>query len=213
MSKAVVLGASGLIGGHLYKFLRQSAHYQSVWQLGRRANPSDSGNFIKINFEKIADQSKEFACDDLFCCLGTTIKKAGNQSQFTKIDYDYVVQACSLARTQGAKRLFLVSSIGADSNSKNFYFKTKGKLEDTVSALGFDQIHIFRPSLLLGEREDWRPLEQLSAPLLKAISIMMVGPLKKFKPVEANVVAHRIFQQAVSGNTSSLKVQVHSIAG
>jgi uncharacterized protein YbjT (DUF2867 family) len=140
--------------------------------------------------------SKLPRADDIFCCLGTTIKKAGSQAAFRKVDYDYVVSLADHARDAGAKRFLVVSSLGADARSSIFYSRVKGEMEAALRGIGFDALHIFQPSLLLGDRREARLGERLGIAASAIIAPFMLGPAKKYRPIDARVVANAMWKTA-----------------
>lgn len=129
------------------------------------------------------------SADDFFLCLGTTIKKAGSQAAFRAVDYELPLALARRAGEAGVRRLFLVSSSGADARSSIFYSRVKGELDEAVSRLPFEAVHIFRPSLLLGERSESRPGERFLQRLSPFLFPLMTGPLRRYRPVEARSVA------------------------
>lgn len=141
-----------------------------------------------VDFERL-DRDAFEGVDDVFGCLGTTIKKAGTKEAFRAVDHGYTVKVAGLARAAGATRFALVSSVGADPASKNFYLRTKGETERDLAALGFDSLVLARPSFLVGERAESRPGERIGIALGRAASFAMRGPLAKYRPVEARTVA------------------------
>jgi uncharacterized protein YbjT (DUF2867 family) len=131
--------------------------------------------------------------------LGTTIKKAGSQTAFRKIDYQIVVDFASLAAKNGVKRFSVVSSLGSKLDSSNFYLRTKGEMEKAIASLSFESIYIFRPSLLLGERQETRTGEKIAEFLFKIIGFVFVGKLKRYKPVQGATVAKAMINHSISG--------------
>jgi uncharacterized protein YbjT (DUF2867 family) len=129
--------------------------------------------------------------DDVFCSIGTTMKKAGGKEAFRRVDYDLPLRLAKLAVSHGAKRMALVSSVGADGHSRNFYLRTKGELEDALSALlaPTSALHVFRPSLLLGDRTESRPGEAIGVALSRGLSGLLFGRFRKYRPIEADHVA------------------------
>jgi len=125
----------------------------------------------------------------VFCALGTTIRKAGSQEAFKKVDFEYPLRTASTALKLGAKRFLVVSSIGADATSSNFYLRTKGELEKALSVEGFGGLIIFRPSFLLGQRSEFRPGERIALAAMQMVSPLMKGPLARYRPIEASAVA------------------------
>src|SRR5262249_552133 len=120
--------------------------------------------------------------DDVFCALGTTIRKAGSQPAFRRVDYDYPLALADHALKFGAKQFVLVSSVGADAKSRNFYLRTKAQLEDALRRLPFKALHIFRPSFLMGKREESRFGESAAIPVAKALQFLLVGRLRRVSP-------------------------------
>ena len=131
--------------------------------------------------------------DDLYCCLGTTMRKAGSKEAFRKVDYTYSFQIAKIAESNGVNQLLLVSSVGADSNSIFFYNQIKGELEDAVKKMKFWATHIFQPSVLLGKRNENRWGEQIAGRLAKGFDFLTGGLLTKYSPVEAEMVAKAMF--------------------
>src|SRR5258706_16313017 len=181
---ALVAGATGLVGGRLLRQLLARDEYQEVRVLGRRPPALDAGKlrFIASDFSRLEDLDVELAVDDVFCCLGTTIKQAGSQAAFERVDYHMVVDLARAAQKAGAKRFLLISALGASSRSPVFYSRVKARTEEAVAALPFTAVHIVRPSLLLGARKEMRPGERVGQVLAPLLSLFMVGPLRKYQP-------------------------------
>ncbi|MFN7930549.1 MAG: oxidoreductase [Blastocatellia bacterium] len=204
--KALLLGASGLIGGHCLTLLLQDETYQEVLVLVRKPLALTHPKLTQhvVDFDRLSDHAAVFQAEDVFCCLGTTIKKAGSQAAFRKVDFTYAYEAAQLAVAQGIRQFLLVSSLGADANSSVFYSRVKGELEIAVTSLPFQAISIFQPSLLLGERAEFRWGERIAEPVAKALSFLLLGPLRKYRAIEARTVAAamiRVAKSAVQGVT------------
>jgi len=186
---ALVLGASGLVGSILTRMLLDSEAYSQVTILVR--HPMDLThpklNQEVINFDQ--PDAGKVRGDDVFCCLGTTIKVAGSKEAFYKVDATYPYELAKVARTNGASQFLLVTAMGADARSIIFYNRVKGEVEDKIALLNYDSYSIFRPSLLLGNRKEVRPGEKMAQSFSGILSGLMVGPLKKYKPIEARKVA------------------------
>lgn len=189
--KALLLGATGLVGGHCLDKLLADAVYGKVVALGRRPLPLEHEKLEQhtIDFARLAEFAPLLQTQDVFSCLGTTIRKAGTREAFREVDYTYQYEAARLAAQAGAEQLLLISSMGADARSFIFYNRVKGELEDAVSKLPLRGVQIFRPSLLLGAREEFRRGERVSEYAMKTFSFLMVGPLEKYRPVQASAVA------------------------
>lgn len=202
---ALLAGASGLVGGHCLRLLLADPAYGRVIALGRRALPLQHAKLDQklVDFAHIADLVPR--ADDVYCCLGTTIKKAGSQAVFHKVDHDYVVALAEAAKQAGARRFLLVSAVGAKPRSRIFYNRVKGEVERDVSAVAFAAVHIFRPSLLLGERPESRPFERLAFPLFKALTPLLVGPLRNSRAIAAATVARAMIRAAL-GNATGVRI-------
>ncbi|WP_044640008.1 oxidoreductase [Risungbinella massiliensis] len=189
--KALVLGATGLIGKHLVEFLLYNPIYDTVRVLTRKPLELDHPQLEQhiISFDQLADHADYFQVDEVFCCLGTTMKKAQSKQNFRKVDYHYPLEAAKIAKQQECTQFVVVTSMGANPKSFFFYSKVKGELEQALQQLSFPMLHIFRPSLLLGEREEFRMGEQSAEFLSRFTSFLLQGMLRKYHPIEAKVVA------------------------
>ena len=189
-NKSIVLGSTGLIGKHLLTYLGEKDI--SVIAITRRSIkdiPKNASTMI-IDFDEFLDQGHLPGCEHIYICLGTTIKKAGSQESFKKVDLDYCLGFAKKARESGATKISLVTSVGANADSKNFYLKTKGKLENEIKAMGFDSVNIFQPGLLLGNRDEIRPLEFLGQYGSFLLNMFLFGSLKKYRSIQASKVAN-----------------------
>jgi uncharacterized protein YbjT (DUF2867 family) len=188
---ALLVGASGLVGRNLLQLLLREDRYELVRVPVRRRltirDPKLSEHII--DFDHLDRSAKLLQSDDVFCCLGTTIRTAGSQEAFRKVDFTHVVQTAALASRNGAKQFLLVSSLGANPHSRAFYSRVKGEVEDVVSKLPFSAVHIFRPSFLLGERGERRRGEKAAIMIVKLLQPLMIGGWKKLRPVHAKTVA------------------------
>ena len=194
---ALLAGATGLVGGHLLRLLLADATYQKVTILARRGLPLTNPKLQQrlIDFDHLADLDAP-KVDDVFCCLGTTIKKAGSQEAFRKVDFGYVEALARVAARAGAKQFLLVSAIGADAKSRVFYRRVKWETESAVQAGGFAGTHIFQPSLLLGDRAESRPMERLSILVGGPLGFVFAGPLRRYRPIPAETVAAAMLKVA-----------------
>ncbi|CEG26622.1 hypothetical protein [Bacillus sp. B-jedd] len=203
---ALVLGGTGLVGSMLVSILEGMEEYSAIIVMGRR--PLGQGG--KKVREVIADMdflkgySDEFNVDDIYCCLGTTIKKAGSKDSFRKVDFDMPVEAAKLGSMKGAKNFLVISSMGADKNSAFFYSRVKGEMEEAVKQYSFNAIHIFRPSLLLGDRKEFRLGEKLAEWGSKPFSAILPESMKKSFPIPSATVARAMAKAALfdSGGVS-----------
>ena len=196
---ALVVGASGLVGRELLQVLLKSENYYKITALVRTSlninNPKLDERII--DFDQLDDYQGLFLkVNDVFCALGTTIKKAKTQEAFKKVDLDYPLKVAELARSMEVEKFLIVSSMGADPNSKFFYMNTKGQMEKRLEDLKLTSLHIFRPSLLLGKRKEVRFGEGFGAFLAKLLFFLFVGPLKKHRPIKASTVAMAMYKTA-----------------
>lgn len=193
---AIIAGASGLIGRSLTQLLLKSNDYGRVIALVRKP--------LGVQHEKLTEHQIDFnelnnladfpQGDDIFCCLGTTMKKAGSKDAFYKVDFTYPYELAQRALKAGAKRFFLVSAMGAKLKSKVFYNRVKGELEDKISFLNYRTIYIFKPSLLRGKRGESRPGESFAQAITRIIPF--IGPWKKYHPIHADKVADAMMKVA-----------------
>jgi uncharacterized protein YbjT (DUF2867 family) len=194
---ALVAGATGLVGRELVSKLVESNLYNSVHVITRRPFNVQHPKIVShvVDFENLEKFKCETAIQDVYVCLGTTIKKAGSQENFKKVDFEYVVSLARWAKENKVERFAVISSMGANHLSKfNFYLRTKGQVEQALQKLELKNLIILRPSLLLGKREDHRPTEKISGIIFKPLLPLMIGKMRKFKPVQArNVAAAMIY--------------------
>ena len=195
---ALLLGATGLVGGHCLSLLLDDPAYERVAVLGRR--PVDRAHpkleQFGVDFDRLDAHASVFEVDDVFCCLGTTIRKAGSQAAFRRVDHDYPLAAARLACERAADRFLLVTAMGADPNSRIFYNRVKGEVERDVSVLPFRAVTILRPSLILGERADRRPAEAAAQVVMGALGFAFAGPLRKYRAVGGDAVARAMVRLA-----------------
>jgi uncharacterized protein YbjT (DUF2867 family) len=194
---AILAGATGLVGGHCLRVLLESPDYGRVIAVVRRPLSLAHARLEQhiVNFDLLGELDAAGA--DIFCALGTTIRKAGSQEAFRRVDLGYPTVLGERTSAAGARQFVLVSSVGANAKSTNFYLRVKGETEDAVSATPFEAVHIFRPSFLMGERAEQRPGEQTGIAIARALSFLALGPLKKYRPIEAGEVARAMVRAAV----------------
>ena len=190
---AVIIGASGLIGSYLVEEMLKDDYFGIVRVLVRRGLAFNHPKLQQelVDFNDINDYTNKLGKGDIiFCCIGTTQKKVkGDRAAYEKIDHDIPVNAARIGSTQGYKKFLIVSSVGADPSSTNFYLQLKGKTENAVKQFAFDTISIFRPSMLLGKRKERRPAEKIGQVLMQVFSFMLIGSLNKYHPIKARDVA------------------------
>jgi uncharacterized protein YbjT (DUF2867 family) len=201
---SLVIGSTGLIGTKLIFELAKKD--SEVIAITRRSisNLPENVSLLDINFDDFLENGSLPSCDHLYICLGTTIKKAGSQSEFKKVDFDYCVSFAKKAREAGATKISLVSSVGANPYSKNFYLKTKGEVEEEIKKIDFQYINIFRPSLLLGSREENRFLEKIGQNLSSFINFFLIGSLRKYRGIKSSNIAYCLANYKQSGGVRYL---------
>lgn len=188
---ALVFGSTGLVGNLLLKELLASDKYDSIKIFVRKPAEITHPKITEyiVNFQNVASFEDKIKGDDLFICLGTTIKKAGSIKIMEEIDCDLPVSITSAACKNGVKRLAVVSSIGANHSSSNYYLKIKGKMEEGIMKYYFENTAIVRPSMLLGERKEKRSGENAGKIFMKIFNPLLYGKMKKYRSIQARDVA------------------------
>jgi uncharacterized protein YbjT (DUF2867 family) len=199
-NKAIIAGASGLIGSKLLDILLAHTEYSEVLILVRKQLPINHTKLTQlvVDFDRLDDYATLITGDAVFCCLGSTRKKTPDFTIYRKIDHDYPVQLAQIAVMNGVNHYHLVSSIGANSASKVFYTKTKGETEDDIKKTGLHSLFIYQPSVLEGERtESRRQEERIVVALMKFINPLLIGRLKKYRSIPAATVAMAMYKQSL----------------
>jgi len=196
--KAILFGATGLVGNHCLEYLIEHDAYDLILCFTRKPLKHKSDKVINevIDFTELEYYADKIIGDDLFLCLGTTKAKAGSNRGLYEVDFTYNYKAAMYAKKNGVSQVMLVSSIGANTNSIFFYTRVKGELEKTIKQLDFWSTHIFRPSLLDGEREEPRIKEEVAVGISKAINFITKGGLENLTPIPAKVVAKAMINTA-----------------
>ncbi|WP_444897822.1 oxidoreductase [Microbulbifer sp. SSSA005] len=190
--RAIILGATGLIGGHLTEQLAGEEVFDEVLTLTRRPKATASQKIHNhiVDFDRLEEAAPLFQGNTLFSCLGTTRKQAGSLAAQYKVDVEYQYKAAQLAAEAGVSHYVLVSSSGANANSASAYLRMKGELEEKIKKLPFKRISILQPSLLLGDRANARPGEKIGGILLPVIC--MLPGLRRYRPIEGREVAKKM---------------------
>lgn len=198
---ALVAGANGLVGSCLIQALLEAPDYSRVFALTRRPYGREHPKLANriVVFSRMAEQLKGLAAHDAFCCIGSTIATAGSQEAFREADVDAVLLFAQAARAAGATRLVVVSSVRASLDSKNFYLRTKGEMEDAVTRVGFPSLDILQPSLLLGPRKESRPMEALGRLFAPLMNPFLTGSREGLKAIQAETVARAMVGAARRG--------------
>lgn len=160
LKSALVLGGTGLVGGECIKRLTGRPEFARITVLTRRALPADiQSNAVEavvLDFDRLHERPESFAATHVFCAMGTTIRKAGSAERFREVDFGYPARAAALAKAAGVRHFLLVSSVGANGASGNLYLRVKGELEQAITDAGFASVTIVRPSVLVGDRKEFR---------------------------------------------------------
>ena len=196
---ALVFGSTGLTGSYLLNCLLTDSRYEKVKVFVRRKTDLPISEKLEVTIVELASPEKYSSLlygEDLFCCLGTTIATAGSKEAFRKIDFDLPVKIAEEASKNNIFSFLIISSLGADTKSSNFYYKTKGETEEAIQKFSFRKISILRPSMLLGGRKEFRLGEIIGKELMRALSFVFVGSLKKYKAIHAQNVAKAMVEIA-----------------
>ena len=214
MRSALVVGATGLVGSMLVKLLCESEEYAAVNVISRRTLDYKHPKLIvKLReFDQIAESDIEFA-HEVFCCLGTTIKKAGTRNQFERVDFEYPVTIAALAKNRGIGHFIVISAMGANEKALAYYSRVKGKLEAELIKMDFPQLSIIRPSLITGNRNEFRLGETLGAKVLGILNPLLVGPLKKVRSISAEQIALAMKVVALYGKKQKITIYLSDEIG
>lgn len=188
MAVAVLAGTTGLVGSRLLNLLLNDERYTRVVALSRKALDRQHPKLqnLVVDFARLEEYAAQLKADDVFCCLGTTIRQAGSQAAFRKVDFDYPLNLAKVTHEQGARQYLLVTALGSDKASSIFYNRVKGEVEEAIGQVGFDSYHIFQPSMLLGDRKESRAGEGVGKAVMTALDFLIP---KKYKAIEATKVA------------------------
>jgi uncharacterized protein YbjT (DUF2867 family) len=197
--EAWIAGATGLVGRALVAELSGRIASGTVTALVRRSEGRKVSHVEEriVDFDRLEHELSGLAATHALCCLGTTIAKAGSQEAFRRVDFDYPLAFARAARAAGVRKFLIVTALGADPKSSVFYNRVKGEIEQALARLELPELHVFRPSLLLGEREERRPAERLAMALAKPVGALLFGPLKKYRAVDGSAVARAMASVAL----------------
>jgi uncharacterized protein YbjT (DUF2867 family) len=194
---AIVFGATGLVGSELVYQLIKDIRYKAVKVFTRRSLNIEHIKVIEdiIDVEKVEDYGESIRGDDLFICLGTTRRKAGSVKRMEDIDHHLPVKIARAALLNGVKNMAVVSSIGADQGSGNYYYRIKGSMEKDLMSLEFNRTVILRPSILLGRRDEFRLLESIGKGIIKTFGFLLNGKNRKYRAINAFDVAYAMIRE------------------
>lgn len=202
MKTALIIGSTGLIGSQLLALILESPHYEKVITFVKRDSGIHHPKLKQhiIDFDTPESYKELVVGDDFYCAIGTTIKKAGSQDAFKKVDFEYPKQFATVALQNGVEQFLIVSSIGADAKSGNFYLKTKGEIQNFLKACPFKSVTVLQPSLLLGNRTEFRLAEKIGTFFMTTFSFIFLGNFKKYKAIESEAVAQAMLSLALKNN-------------
>ena len=188
---AVVFGATGLVGNYLVQELINDESYSFIDVFVRK---STGNNHVKvreyiIDFSRLEERANLINGNDLFICLGTTIRKAGSVKRVEEIDRDLPVRLAQIAFSNGVKKVAVVSSMGANPYSRHYYMRIKGEMESGILKIPFDQTVIARPSMLFGRRNEFRFGENVGKMVMKTIGFLLIGSIRKYRGIHDQTVA------------------------
>lgn len=208
MKKAILFGASGFIGSYLLDELLNNADYGQVTIVVRKDLNINHPKLKTVigDYYSLSGVKADLVADEVYITLGTTKKNTPNKDEYYQVDHDYPVLAARIVKEGGGKSVFLVSAVGANVQSNVFYVKTKGETERDIIALDFEHTHIFRPSMLLGQRKENRPLEKVLIKVWPVIDPIFMGKWNRYRGIDGKDVARAMNNAA---KKQSGKVEIY----
>lgn len=200
--KAIIFGATGLVGSYLTDSISYHPQFEEITLAVRKPLldlPSHVQQVV-VDFEHLSASLQGVDADVVFCCLGTTIAKAKTKENFQKVDYEYPKAIAKHFADKAAKRIVVISSIGANAASSNFYLRTKGEMEIAVQTAGISDVAIVRPGLLLGHRKEFRLGERIASFFMRNFEWMLIGSLRNYRAIHGRTVAEAMLALAVTAN-------------
>jgi len=197
--KAIIAGASGLIGSNLLNILLQQQEYDEVLILVRKELPIHHQKLkqLIVDYDKLDSYAEAITGHAVFSCLGTTNDQTPDKVQYKRIDHDYPLHLARIAKQNGVDQFHVVTAIGANKTSSTFYTKLKGELEENLKQLGLPVLHIYQPSMLSGRQERRSLLETIVGNIFKIIDSLLIGGLKKYRSIEGHTVARAMFKKSL----------------
>src|SRR6202521_162249 len=199
MKRAIVFGSSGFVGSHLLSELLNSSDYGQVTAVARKSLNFTHPRLRTVvgDYNSLTDLKSEIAADEVFIALGTTKKNSPKEAEYYQVDHDYPVLAARIAKERGARSVFLITAVGANPKSKFFYVRTKGETERDVIALNFEHTHIFRPSMIMGNRKEKRSLlEEALMRFWSALNPLLTRKGDKYKGITGEDIAKALIMSA-----------------
>ena len=198
MKTALIFGSSGLVGGHLLNKLIQNNNYSKIKVFIRSELVINDSklDIIKTDFNNLENHIEDIKGDDCFFCIGTTKKNSPDKNEYRRVEFEVPKQVAQIAKSNSVNSFFFVSSGYADSKSSGDYLKFKGEVEEELKRLDFSKLGIMRPSFLLGDRKEKRVGEKIGIFIFKLLSPLLLGPLKKMRPIHSETVAKAMIRAA-----------------
>lgn len=205
MKTAIILGATGLTGGYLLQKLLKDSRYGKIVLFSRHAAAVRDEKIEEhlVELLNLKEQKERFKADEVFCCIGTTKSKTPNKKDYVKVDLGIPATAAKICKENGIETFAVISALGADSESKIFYNKVKGEMEEEVLAQRVKNTYIFQPSLIAGDREEKRLMETFAKYVMKIVNPFFVGPLKKYQSIHPEKIATAMVYVANNGYEKS----------
>lgn len=198
---AIILGATGLTGQYVLQYLIDNPAYEQVTVISRRPLELDHPkvHVLVCDLFKLENIKDQFKADEVYCCIGTTKKKTPDQETYKRIDHGIPLAAATLCKTNGINTFIVISSMGADPQSRIFYNRTKGEMERDVLSQKIEQTYILRPSIIEGSRNEHRIGEKIGIFAFKVLNGMLVGSFKKYRSIHAKKIAKAMIRLADQG--------------
>jgi len=195
---ALLFGSTGLVGGHVLKYLIQNSNYSNIKLFVRSFTGINNPKIeiIKTDFNNLNKHAEDIKGDECFFCIGTTKKKSPNKNEYQKIELDIPKKIAQIAKSNSVKSFFFISSGYANPKSSGEYLKFKGLVEEEIKNLNFDKIGIMRPSFLLGERQEERVGEKFGIIIFKLLTPILIGSFRKMRPIQSEIVARAMIKLA-----------------
>ncbi len=210
VKKAVIAGTGGLIGSTLLDILLHHPDYSEITILVRKKSKYNSQKLttVIVDFDKLDDYADYITGDSFFCCLGTTLKKTPNLDDYRNIEHDIPLKLAQIAAKNGMKQYHLVSSVGANPDSKHLYTRVKGETELDIKKAGMPGLHIYQPSVLTGKRRERRLAEKMVIRLMSVINPLLLGSLKKYRSIPAQTVAKAMFKKITKRRKGCIRIYI-----
>jgi uncharacterized protein YbjT (DUF2867 family) len=211
--RAIVIGGSGFTGRKLIEILLKDEEYREVYALVRNEIDLNNEKLIQVivDFDVLSSENIPDCCDVAFCCLGTTIRKAQTKSNFRKVDFEYITHFAKLCEMHCIKEFHLISAIWASPQSLFFYQRVKGELECFINSLNFESVVIYRPSVIYGDRKEFRLFEAFAAWISRNLHFIFIGKLKRIVAVTGDQLAETMHQKSKSCSPGRLVIESEEI--